>query len=454
MTTMTEQDEARLRARLHSIGDAIEQCHDEGRAEALAPRGSHRYTVTVAVAAAAVLVLVAVAAVVTRGGDASTVTRVANGSGVLEGLRVTPPPRRAFVATNRGLVVVANSDDAHGRRPSVYAPGPHGVYRWYVNTEVPGLRPGPAWLVGDTIHTVGYVCSPDEMGETMGQNQGRCGSQPLVALSFSLRTMEWSEAVEIEDHGLQMALRDAAGNGRYLVAPVTDDPGVMSSMPLGLARVDVTDGSMMRLQGTVVAPLICPSGDTFVIGTGMVLTYLGESGEAPEANPDGVRSHIGVVEGNRIAKHSIYVDVETGDDGLVGESGCADDGMVMTPDVPSSVEPWPLVAVADHGGASVSVQQLAPLPSGWASAGSVSYGADSTGSGSALTARGTVPDAEDDETTTIGVWNPATKAWTRLDKPVPPIPVVVVDRQGNIFIIDQSGDAPDGPWLLHGPLGS
>jgi hypothetical protein len=451
MTTMTEQDEDRLRERLHTIGDAISTCHDEGRADLLAPRRSHRYGVTAAVAAAAVLVLVGVAVLVTRGGDEATTTRVADGSGVLDGLRVTPPPERAFVSTDRGLVVVTNSDDAHGWQPSVYSPGPDGVYRWYVGTETPGLRPGPAWLDGDIIHTVGYVCPADEMDLTKDQSWGPCGSHPLVALSFSLRTMEWSEAVEIRDDGLPLSPTEAAGNGRFLIAAVTDEPGRASAVPHGLARVDVTDGSVTRLQGTVANPQICPSGDSFVIGTRFG-GYAQGPGDPLESKSDPSPSSVGVIEGDRVEMLPVYVQVSTGAGGLASANGCAENGAILQPDLPSSVEPLPLVAVADAGGTSVSIRQIPSLPAGWGSAGSVSYSGDSTGSGTALVALGIALGSEDDETTTVGVWNPSTETWTRLAKPVPPIPAVVVDRQGNIFTVDMSGDAPDGPWHLRGPL--
>lgn len=451
MTTISDRDEARLRARVRTIAEAIGDCHDEGRADLLAPRRSHRYGVTVAVAAAAVLVLIAVAVLVSRGGDATT-TRVADGSGVLDGLEVSAPPATNFVSTERGLVAVTNTDGDHTWQPTVYAPDDEGVYRWYVNESVSDLMPGPAWVDGDTIRTVGHDCPADERTS----DEDWCDARPLVATAFSLDTMTWSDAVTIDTHGLVLATHEAAGNAQTLIVPISVDDGPPTArqktgLDSGshLVRVDVERGTVTRLgSDPIAAPRICASAGTFLVGSGntSAVTDSDGSNESPPKP-----SIIGVVEGDAIAFVPVGVATDTGFDGLVSSNGCAMDGMVVTTFGYRDRDNRPLIVRADREGTSASTLRPDALPTDWSADGAVAYTDDVTGT--ALVAIGKRPgESSSNKSWDLAVWDEASARWRRLDDAMQPASMVAVDRQGRAFVVDPIQNGSMWTVRLRGPV--
>ncbi len=449
MTTPTGEHEDRLRARIHTIGAVIGRCHDENRVDLLSPGKPkrHRATVTIAVAAAALIVVVAAVVLVTRGGtEGATTTRVVDGPGGLDTLTVAQPPVSALVATERGIVVVTNADTAHGGRPSVYAPDAEGIHRWYIDTVTTDLAPGVSWVDGDTIRTVGYSCPPGS-GSSVTGIDGPCGSEPLVALSFSLDTMDWAEPVEM--HGdVGLSLSRASGNGRWVLAEIADEVPEDRPEPGNLARVDVVDGSMTRLEGSIGAPTMCASGESFVVGTATAAAGPDGGASARGSGPDAGVPTVGVVVGGRVVQEPVDPATRFGSAGVATANGCAAGGILLgaIDEGAGGVEPL-IVAVGDDG-ASVTRRRPPPLAAVSEHPGGPSFAPDLTGK-VLVTSE---PVAGPAGPHRIAVWDGTGDSWTGLDDEIPSTWWVAVDRRGEVFGFVPPADDPFAPGTLRGPL--
>ncbi len=420
MNTISDRDEARLRARVRTIAEAIGDCHDEGRADLLAPRRSHRYGVTVAVAAAAVLVLIAVAVLVSRGGDATT-TRVADGSGVLDGLELGPTGSFALVDTPRGIVVVVAD---HNGGPAVYAPLSDGRHHWLEPAvdepySVTGVR---AWRDGSSVRILeDLAIDCDDPEVTAYEVMGHCSPKAVSLTRYQIG------AGELNGGGLMVGAKlHFLASERALVAAF--DPDSAIGHETQLAVLDE------RAMGLASYPSQL-SKDTKACGSNGTFVF---------AEPDDAVQRLSVFvrpisDGSPLPPPVSKQVPLTGDPLTDGTSssvsvvGCIDAGMVVESRSRVTGSRWLSVVHVENGGDAMSIRRL---PAGPFQNGNVEYSVDAMGT--AVVARrhhaSNTASTKDD----IAVL-PTTGRWRVLGTPVPGGAQVAVHGESANFIVRPHG---------------
>lgn len=435
MNEIPESDEARLRARLHTIGGVIEGRIDAGRRVLFEPGRPPRPSVwrlrgLVVGGAVAVVVLVLVGVFSVGGGGGGT--DVATGPvapAALEGRSI--PPIGAVVSTPGGIVLVSAS---HGGHPGVYAPDARGHYAWHVRRDVPPLAPVSAWMDGPILRIVGHRC-PAYRGATLSDTHGEsdlgCPSASLVALGFEMGAGNWTDHVRtVDTHGTVTDI--VGGSGRRAVAKRTDYP---QQVPLGL--IDLESGSITNLTGADDASTsvmaVCPSGGTFLVvrrsGSGTTMSA------GPDASPSELDRKVAGIEAVERVDGSRLSPVSFDDLGLAAApvwyrfGGCIDGGMVVQPE-------W-----TDRGHAPVAEVVTLHRPSGMLRArtlptapltgSTVTYSSDLTQS--TVLARVAVDAAgHASHTTEVAVLGHDGQ-WRRLRSRVATVSSVAVDAAGNVY---------------------
>lgn len=198
-----------------------------------------------------------------------------------------------------------------------------------------------------------------------------------------------TESTTVATDGLEISTAGAIGNGRRAVVTILaadDEPSPTDSGSGELqfttgandepALIDVEHPSLTRLGNAPTFPLVCPSADTFIVGTGATGPIDDSAdpnaGTLDAPSPTGGSRSVAIIHGDRVETVPL---AEPGPSthGWASAVGCAEDGLI----VPSSnADDRPRIIVVDRKGTPLSVE---PSPDAPPVSGRVSYGSDMTG---------------------------------------------------------------------------
>lgn len=158
--------------------------------------------------------------------------------------------------------------------------------------------------------------------------------------------MKWSGAVRIDPVGVSLTSEVAVGYGRTLVMGIAKGDEPFTNAVVGLARVDVTSGAVSPVAGDVDSPRVCPSGGTFLVGSGAV-----DAVDATTGGPlvSAGSPHVSVVDGDELGTAPVDTAVTVGAGGLVTSEGCAEGGMIATHDDAPAEDTGAVIVAADPG---------------------------------------------------------------------------------------------------------